>query len=80
MTVVHFMFKYDPYQGTFRILSEGSNYTLSELSWKLVEEHDLYEINIEEVGAVTLTHNQEAKSLDEIYKESPINPNDAMKI
>lgn len=49
-----FLYRYDTRNGVFKILNDATKYTVAELSWKLLEEHNLYEFRMVDRKCVTI--------------------------
>ena len=50
ITTVNFAYRYNSQSGKFEVVNDGSKYTISELSWCLVEDNaNLYEFHIHDV-------------------------------
>ena len=51
---VQFLYRYDTKNGVFKILNDATKYTVSELSWNLLEDHNLYEFVMVDKKCVTI--------------------------
>ena len=50
LTTVNFAYRYNSKSGKFEVVNDGSKYTISELSWAIVEDNaNLYEFHLVDV-------------------------------
>ena len=72
------MYKYDVKNGVFKVLNDATKYTVSELSWKLLEDHNLYEFCMVDKKSVTII--EDPKTRFKTVSETPIGENQAVTL
>jgi hypothetical protein len=59
MVTVTFKYVYDHAKNVFSIRNDGSNYTLSELSWKFLKDYDVYNFEYKDIKHIDIETGKE---------------------
>lgn len=71
LTTVNFAYRYNSKTGKFEVVNDGSKYTISEMSWALVEDNaNLYEFHLVDVIEVEVVTDPVTKEVQ--FNEKPI--------
>ena len=57
------MYKYDPKVGKIKVLNDSTRYTISEMSWELLEEHNVYTFRLKDKTSVTIAEDSFSKEM-----------------